>query len=177
MMTLQLLSPFEKDRYGPAIRELLTRGDREFVPPLSARNSTKQAELSGGEPLADGILSYYNELMTQEILAALEGESLLGFVSFRKDYTDGRITERPNLYISTLLLAPEARGKGLTMTLYDELFFRLYPNRSVFTRTWSTNTAHVKILNRFSFEEYHRIQNHRGAGIDTVYYRRPKEQL
>ena len=110
--------------------------------------------------------------MEQKILAMLENGKLLGFVSFRENFTSDVVKEEtlPNIYISTLVVRSEARGMGLTKKAYAYLFESLYPERHVFTRTWSTNNAHIRILSGFGFSELKRIPNDRGAGIDTVYY-------
>ena len=67
------------------------------------------------------------------------------------------------------VVAPVARGQGLMKGFYREMI-RLFPQCHIYTRTWSTNMAHIKILQGFGFEELKRIPNHRGQGIDTVYY-------
>jgi ribosomal protein S18 acetylase RimI-like enzyme len=56
--------------------------------------------------------------------------------------------------------------------MYDHLFNEKYADRNIFTRTWSTNTAHISILKKYNFREIHRIENDRGEGIDTVYFSR-----
>ena len=76
----------------------------------------------------------------------------------------------PNIYLSTLVLKPEARGKKLTFYMYDYLFNILYPESNIFTRTWSTNIPHIKILSKFDFDEFIRKPNDRGEGIGTVYF-------
>ena len=76
----------------------------------------------------------------------------------------------PNIYLSTLVLSAESRGKGITKKLYAHLFNELYPEKNIFTRTWSTNAPHIKILDYFGFDEMVRIKNDRGNGIDTVYF-------
>ena len=110
----------------------------------------------------------------QPILAAFEEDKIIGFVFFKENYTNEIISaaELPNIYISTLIVAEEARGKGLTLKMYYHLFVGLYPERSVFTRTWLTNAAHTKILLHFDFTELIRKYEERGKGIDTVYYKK-----
>ena len=160
--------------YAEEILSMLRCSDKEFVPPLSARSSTTQKDLSGGECSEEGIQSYFTEMCRQRILGAFEGSVLLGFVSFRENYTNDVIGSDclPNIYLSTLVSKPEARGKGMTVKMYEHLFNRLYADRYILTRTWSTNYAHTRILEKFAFEELCRISNDRGAGIDTVYYKR-----
>jgi len=56
-----------------------------------------------------------------------------------------------------------------------KILFKEYENANIFTRTWSTNIAHIKILSKFNFETLCVLKNHRGVGIDTVYFvKRPE---
>ena len=173
-----LLNEQEKQKYSNDIISMMKESDNDFVPPLSARSSTLQSYLKGGCNSGD-VLPYFNEMIKQEILAVIEDNKMLGFVSFKKDFTNDKITAKtlPNIYLSTLILAKVARGKGLTVKLYDHLFNTLYPDRSIFTRTWSTNFAHKKILGKFDFTELARIENDRGINIDTVYYSKIRTNL
>jgi len=93
----------------------------------------------------------------------------VAFMSFKENYVTDVVTETPNVYLSTLIVAPEGRGAGLTQKMYEKLF-SLYPECCVFTRTWSTNAAHTKILSRLNFEVLKTVKNDRGEGIDTVYF-------
>lgn len=52
--------------------------------------------------------------------------------------------------------------------------FSAYKNANIFTRTWSTNFAHIKILQAFGFETVKVLKNDRGSGIDTVYFKKEK---
>ncbi len=169
-MEIILLDPAQKEQYRQKIITMCENSDKEFIPPLSARGSTTQSDLlcAGG----NGIEAYVAGIMAQPVLACVEEDNLLGFVSFKENYTPEHYPEAvtPNIYISTLILAPEARGRGLTKTLYRHLFYEKFPERTIYTRTWSKNIAHITILNRFGFEEILRIPNHRGEGIDTAYY-------
>ena len=167
-----------KDKYSKDIFKMLSDGDREFVPPLSSRSSTTQKNLSSDATIQndDGVKMYFDGMMNQRVLGCTENGKLLGFVSFRENYTCDSIDENtfPNIYISTLIVSPDARGKGLTKKMYSYLFDVLFPERNIFTRTWSTNGAHIAILEKFGFENTVRIENDRGQGIDTVYFAKMK---
>ncbi len=169
-----ILNEEKKEAFSAEILKLMKLCDDDFVPPLSQRSSTVQSNLKSEKTVCAecGIELYHGEMMKQEILAAISGDELLGFVSFRENMVSDKIPEEylPNIYLSTLMLSSAARGRGLTGRMYDHLFNTLYPERSIFTRTWSTNFAHIKILGKFGFSEFARIENDRGAGIDTVYY-------
>ncbi len=170
-MEFVLLNDEQKKAYYQDILHMMELSDADFVPPLSQRCSTTQQTLTG-DGMGGSVKAYLDEMIDQPILGAVEEGRLLGFISFKENYTTDGITEQdlPNIYLSTLVLHPDARGKGLTKKLYTHLFFELYPAVNIFTRTWSTNAPHIKILYFFEFEEIKRLTNHRGAGIDTVYY-------
>ena len=171
-MEFLLLDEAQKKSFGAQIFDILRACDSDFVPPLSARFSTSDTKFStetGGE---NDVNAYFEDMMDQQILAAVEDGVLLGFVTFKLDLVNGVLgaDTLPNLYICTLLLSPAARGRGVTAKMYAHLFDTLYPRVNLFTRTWSTNAAHIKILTRFGFNLIKRIENDRGAGIDTVYF-------
>ena len=162
-MQLILLSSEAKEAYKEQILTILRIGDRDFVPPLSARFAHDWEE------------GYFGGMKAGEILAAMEDGRILGFVAFKKDYLFESIITKdsfPNIYIATLLVHPDARGKHLTRAMYTHLFDTLFPHENLFTRTWSTNAAHISILSRFGFSEVARIANDRAEGIDTVYFGR-----
>ena len=169
-MELKILTDEEKDIYSRQIIDLLTESDDDFLPPLSKRGSPKDKSFSQDTKNSDGVISYYTEMNRQPILAAVIDDKIVGFVSFSENYDGGRI---PNIYISTLVVSKASRGMGLTTKIYDYLFNTAFADRPFYTRTWSTNIAHTKILSRFGFSEIKRIPNDRGDGIDTVYFEKP----
>lgn len=54
--------------------------------------------------------------------------------------------------------------------MYAALIKR-FPKRYIFTRTWSTNLSHIRILLAMGFHEHCQISDDRGPNIDTNYYR------
>ena len=169
-MDMVFLDEQRKKDWQNQIFALCRNSDKEFVPPLSQRRSTTQGSLAVGG--GNSIELYCSEVLHQPVLACIEGDKLLGFVSFKENYIPEHCpnAKLPNIYVSTLILSPESRGRGLTKKLYTYLFKEAFPDRSIYTRTWSTNAAHLKILGYFGFSEILCIPNHRGIGIDTVYY-------
>lgn len=176
-MEFCVLNETEKTQYREELFEILSINDKNFIPPLSQRSSTTQANFQGSAEKAD-ILPYFNKMMEQNILAMFFEGKLIGFVSYIDNYLSDVIGEEthPNIYLSTLALRPETRGMGATKKAYTHLFFECYPERNVYTRTWSTNGPHIHILNGFGFGELKRIPNDRGVGIDTVYFYKNREK-
>ena len=177
-MNYLLFNEEDKKKFNDEIYQMISDSDFEFVPPLSKRSSTSQTNLSGNTE-GKGVLDYFQGVLKQEILGAFDNGELQGFVSFIKDFDSNVISKDsfPNIYISTLVSKKSARGKGLTKGVYDYLFNTLFPDRNIFTRTWSTNIAHISILNKFGFNIIKTIENDRGNNIHTVYLEKQKSSL
>ena len=165
-----------KNSWRSEVYYLLSNADKEFLPPLSARNSTSQKELKTRKFLEDGVENYFQEMWAQEFLLATVGakeKQLAGFMSYKNGYevslSGGSIK---SWNVSTVVVAPEFRGQGITTRFYTELQKRAkiakYP---IVTRTWSTNHAHLKILHQLGFKMVMRLPDDRGEGIDTLYYK------
>ena len=172
-MEIRILAKEEQKRIYDDAYQMLEAADKEFVPPLSSRSSSTQQELSGNTQNADGIQQYFAQLKKQRFAAVFEGDALIAFVSYKENYTCTEIppSERPNIYLSTLVVSPTARGKGVTKALYNRLFSE-YEAVNIFTRTWSTNLAHIKILQSYGFQTIKVLENHRGNGIHTIYFKK-----
>ena len=170
-MEYKLLSNKEQEKFYDQIFEMMKDSDKDFIPPLSARSSTTQKDLSEKEGSIEGLKSYFEEMKNQRFMVCVDKEILVSFVSFKENFTNDKIheDELPNIYLSTLIMRPEYRGQRVTQTLYATLF-DIYRDSSIFTRTWSTNIAHIKILSKFDFETIAVLENDRGKGIDTVYF-------
>lgn len=168
-MEIRILNTTEHEKYYKQIKNMLVIADSEFVPPLSQRCSTTQADMTPNSN--GGIENYFNEMKNQRFVVAVENDELLGFVSYRENHTSDDIEPDyvPNIYISTLIVSSNARGKGLTRRMYDHLF-QTYSSSYILTRTWSTNIAHIKILEQYGFTTHKVLIDHRGKGIDTVYF-------
>ena len=160
-----------KKEYGDRIYKILYDSDKEFFPPLSERVSTTQSDLKA-QGKSGGIDNYFNAMMAQDGLGIFIDGTLCGYISFIRNYVNEEINglSYPNIYVSTLVLTAFCRGKGVTKRAYDYLFNEQFANNSVYTRTWSTNYAHIKILKDFNFSEILIKKDDRGDGVDTVYF-------
>ena len=171
MLEYKLLSMEEQKKYYDQIFEMMIAGDKDFIPPLSARSSTTQKDLTLTESSMEGLKSYFEEMKAQRFMVCLDGDTLVCFLSFKENFTNDKIhnEDLPNIYMSTLIMRPQYRGQKVTQTLYGKLF-DIYSHANIFTRTWSTNIAHIKILSKFNFEIIATLKDDRGKGIDTVYF-------
>ena len=174
-MDISVLKQKEQHKISDKAYELLAAADNEFVPPLSSRKSSTQRDFSKAVQ-GDSIKEYFEQLKSQRFASVFEEGELIAFVSFKENYTCSEISENelPNIYLSTLVVSPKARGKGVTTALYQKLFTE-YEKVNIFTRTWSTNFAHIKILGKYGFEVIKVLKDDRGVGIDTIYFKKAKK--
>lgn len=153
-------------QYLDDVWNLLCMNDHEFVPPLSSRESTTQSILSDR---CDGSFpySYFEKLKKQNIILAMCSDQMVGFMSYIEHYHHMTIGE--TVYISTVIVGEKYRGNSITEEMYNQLCLT-YPEKHIMTRTWSTNYAHIHILNKLGFNILDQIKNDRGEGIDTIYF-------
>ena len=160
------------DNISGQILRILTDCGNEFVPPLASRKSTTQSDLTGSYANACDIpYEYFESLKKQHLLIAEDGGIVMGFMSFKENHVTDIITNRhlPNIYISTVIADKNFRRQGVTKALYQSLLEK-YKDKNIFTRTWSANVSHIKLLTLLGFAEFKRIPDDRGNGIDTVYF-------
>jgi len=161
--------------YQDDVWELLCASDKEFVPPLSERNSTTQQSFSGDEVNKRGPVTYYQQMLQQEFILAVENEKVIGFLSFIPDHSlqvKGKEFECD--YVSTIVVSSGFRGHGIAWKMYHTLFENR-KGKNFATRTWSTNYSHIHLLKKMGFELVALLPNERGDGIDTVYYFKERE--
>ncbi len=168
-MKMKLFEKLEDSNYLKQLYHLLELGDKEFIPPLSARGSTTQQTL--GNTVNTGIADYFNEMKQQCFVLALEGDNIAGFMSFKKDYSCDHVPAGKNLYASTSVVHPDFRGQGLMKKFYLTMIEN-YPDRPIYTRTWHENIPHLHVLAKLGFTQIAELKNHRGPGIHTVYFER-----
>ena len=172
-MQIHIVDKEQQSEIYDAVLEMLAAADRDFVPPLSARNSSTQQDFSQPAKNNQGVLAYFEQLKSQRFAAVYENGQLIAFVSYKENYTCPHIPQNalPNIYLSTLIVRPEARGKGVTTALYRQLFDH-YRDRYIFTRTWSQNLAHIRVLEKYGFSLIKTLPHDRGEGIHTVYFQK-----
>lgn len=168
-MELMYVKSVAESGYGQQILALLALSDKEFVPPLSSRISSTQQTLDSCDTAPSGVLDYYGTMACQPAILAVEAGKCLGFMAFKVDYTCEYVQKTPNLYASTCIVHPDARGRHLMQGFYEEML-ALFPGYSIFTRTWHTNLPHLRVLEKLGFTQCARLKDHRGPGMDTVYY-------
>ena len=157
-------------KYREGVKALLFAADKEFVPPLSSRSGTTQTELEEAPAQESGPEQYFRSMSAQAFVIAEKGGCVQGFMSYIPDRElelDGRTLICD--YVSTIVVDPAQRGKGLTGQMYRKLI-KTRSGKCIATRTWSENHAHLHLLKALGFELALTIPDDRGPGVDTVYY-------
>ncbi|MEM7785074.1 MAG: GNAT family N-acetyltransferase [Planctomycetota bacterium] len=179
-MVIVQSSDFSDSKVSESVALILHQCSSEFIPPLTNRSSTTQKQWSLEEhsvTLNSGgsfPQSYFDKLRTQGLVTAWIENRIVGFLSFQSQFCDDNLTPFcPAIYVTTVCIEPDFRGRGICSKIYDWLLNHIRKNfntRYLSTRTWSTNTGHIRILQNQGFQECRRLLNDRGAGIDTVYF-------
>ena len=157
-------------KYREGVKALLFAADKEFVPPLSSRSGTTQTELEEAPARESGPEQYFRIMSAQAFVIAEKGGRVQGFMSYIPDRAlelGGRTLICD--YVSTIVVDPEQRGKGLTGQMYRKLI-KARPGKCIATRTWSENHVHLHLLQMLGFKLALTIPDDRGSGVDTVYY-------
>jgi ribosomal protein S18 acetylase RimI-like enzyme len=171
---ISLVDPREPAIKG-ALWNLLLLLDHEFIPPLSTRESTTEMSLSGNERNATtGPRAYFEKIQNQNIIMARAEGYWAGFLSFRHNDTLELLEEQnPCNYLTTIGVSPYYRNIGIARSMYRFALNDLPPERQApywVTRTWSTNNDHLYLLDKIGFTLAAKLEDHRGKGIDTLYY-------
>ncbi len=152
------------------IWDLVKASDKEFIPPLSAREGTTQKNLLDEQ--SELVPSeYFNALVQQSFILYIKHFRVIGFLSYIPDHHLEAASDVDMVcdYISTIIVDPKYRNKGYTTAMYRKLF-SARPGKIYATRTWSLNHTHISLLDKLGFSLILRLKDDRGDGIDTVYY-------
>lgn len=172
-----LFLPTLERAYQQGVYNLLVQCDRDFVPPLSARTSTRQMAFSAAQEqqaAADSPFpapkpqAYFQELLGQVFFLAVEDGAVCGFLSFIEDYQLPYLPHETSVYVSTVCTDPARRRQGIASALYG-CVERYAGSRAVTLRTWSTNTPQLKLLERRGYRVLATVPNDREPGIDSIY--------
>ncbi|RKI63614.1 N-acetyltransferase [bacterium 1xD42-67] len=161
------LSPKIDKTQRDQVLKILESCSDEFVPPLNQRHSPTQENFTKEDTMG----SYYEEVLKHQFILALEQEQIIGLLAF----LDGpSFLSQPAIYISVVCVSKTYRGLSVAHSLYSTLLSVVpchYCKDVFIVRTWSTNTIHQQLLSHLGFTIEKIIPNHRGNGIDTIYYK------
>ncbi|WP_022699869.1 GNAT family N-acetyltransferase [Oceanicaulis alexandrii] len=166
-----------QDMVRDQVYALICEADDAFWPPLRARTPEQGLSVGEGAVLDAAPTAYWASIQPHALITASDAAGrVLGMMSVARDKRLDALDMTASAYLSTLIVAKSAQGRGLARTLYEGLFdlARSWSEAPcVATRTWSTNGAHLPLIAKLGFEERLRLKDDRGAGIDTVYFLKP----
>ena len=137
---------------------------------ISAIEATGTALGAGG-----AVARYWRDLKEQRFVIAKAGQEVVGFLSYRcrsnnKNHVQGGVDiPAVNAYISTICVAHTHRRRGIAESLYDCLEANA-KEPYIYTRTWSQNASHIKLLEKRGYSLLRELIDDRGVGVHTVYY-------
>ena len=175
-MSIIFVETLDKTPYEKGVWEILCECDQEFLPPLSSRESSSQKTLGGLEAPKTLLPYRYFEVMKAQnyIITLDEFGVVTGFMTFIHKYDCDELAEIGiSNYITTICVKKDHRNQGLLKQMYgymDKSLPSAYRLPYMSTRTWSTNAHHLSTLHHLGFYEAYRLENHRGEGIDTIYF-------
>ena len=140
------------------IRDFMELVDPEFVPPLSQRPGGINGRISG---TLSGEKSNF--------ILAITGDELVGAVGYEKDRDS-----TGEVYMSFIAVHPEHRKKKIARTLDGALVSKSASEgySRINVTTWSTNPGNCELYRRLGYGISKVLKNHRGPGIDTIYFRK-----
>lgn len=153
-------------------RQLLSltrRCDEDFVPPLSWRHQLGQDLRGLGPRDAGGVEDYVDSLLElAHLVVLIQDGRLVGYCAYYWPWI-WRGTE--HVYVSTAVVAPSHRGRGLSTRMGRRVVVQALRRRvPLLAKTWSTNKASMGALSRWGRVDKI-VPDERGAGVDTVYWR------
>jgi 2,3-bisphosphoglycerate-dependent phosphoglycerate mutase len=160
-----------------AVWEILKKTNNDFVPPLTERMDTvhditpeEQEKPEKNETNEEGPVKVFEDLKDNTFMFIVKNGKIEGFFSLRKDYAL-EINEETIIcdYIIAVIIDPNCRNRGHAKKMYN-ILLNERKEKNIATRTWSTNYAHIHILDILGFKLVQRILNNRGPNIDTVYF-------
>lgn len=157
------------------VYSILEECDGDFVPPLSARQSTFQADLKQtGQPAGSGVADYFEEVRKQTTLLIKADGRTVAFISYRYPYACEALKAYSEVaYLTTMCVRKSERGKGLSRMLYETIIRDIqtrHPQAAITLRTWNTNQAQMHLMPELGFRCVATLKDDRGAGIDTMYF-------
>lgn len=150
---------------------ILNHCDNEFVPSLSSRKSFNQTSFDECNEKSS-LQDYFSSLFADDkkFVICYNDNKIVGFISYG---IISPLSEYKNLYyISTVCVLVNYRNQGVASSMYKTLFedTKILNKRGIYTRTWSTNVSHIRLLYSLGFAKIKELVNDRGRGISTIYF-------
>lgn len=137
--------------------------DTEFYPPLSMRPGGISGRIT--ESLAGADSNY--------LIVEKDGQ-VIGAIGYKSNWRGGS-----EVYISFLAVHPGFRRHNLARKLDAALIGKLAPlgTTHLIVTTWSTNPDACRIYKKLGYHVCRVVKDHRGPGVDTIYFRKNISKL
>ncbi len=168
-------------KYMNDILDILVECDKDFIPPLSSRNSTRQTDFNDIKTDTKP-MEYFKKITQQNNILVIQDGVVIAFMSYIYNYDKDEFFNKNNIddvnnYITTICVRKGFRGKKIAEKMYEYIENILINNIEspyISTRTWASNIPHINLLKKRSYENTYTIKNDRiledGTKIDTVYF-------
>lgn len=143
------------------IRSLLADVDSMFLPPLSTR-------------FPSGLDGYVQELIGLEGVFLYDDRELVGIAIIKSHHDEDDADLHDVTYLQVIAIRGDHRGQGHAHALYSTVK-SMHPE-GIWLRTWSTNATQIHILGKRGWTVGKVLKDHRGPGIDTIYFHHGSDQ-
>jgi len=140
--------------------------DEEFYPPLSERGGgiPERVEKCLDTPEANYLIARLNDADPMDPLGGI-----IGMIGCTRNWKG-----KDSAYVNFLATHPGYRKYGISKELtgkFEELLEEQGFER-IYLCTWSGNPAAINFYEKLGYRAYSVVLNHRGNGVDTIYYRK-----
>ena len=134
----------------------MKEANSEFTPPLFERT--------------EFVYQLENRLNNRALVAVDTNNKFVAASMYQTDHCG----DTDSAYLTFFRVAPKHRGLGIGFWFRQLLLKHLKAEdfKSVVTRTWSSNTEMIRLIEKTGFSSTKIIKNDRGPGIDTLYFER-----
>jgi len=134
----------------------MKEANSEFTPPLFDR--------------AEFVYQLENRLNNRALVAVDMNNKIVTASMYQTDYCG----DTDSAYLTFFRVAPKHRKLGIGFWFRQLLLDHLKAEgfKSVVTRTWSSNTEMIRLIEKTGFSSTKIIKNDRGPDIDTIYFKR-----
>lgn len=140
--------------------------DKEFYPPLSERGGgiPERVEKCLDTPEANYLIARLNDADSSDPLGGI-----IGMIGGTRNWKGEK-----SAYVNFLATHPAYRNCGVSRELTRKFEDKLKKQgfSRIYLCTWSTNPAAIDFYENMGYTAYSIVLNHRGNGVDTIYYKK-----
>lgn len=153
-LSIRFVTPIQRD--WKEFVDFVKEADTEFVPPLLDR--------------AEFVHQLKNGLNNRALIAVDTNNEFVAAAMYQTDHCG----DEDSVYLTFFRVVPNHRNLGIGFWFRQLLLKHLKAKgfKSLVTRTWSSNSEMIRLIEKTGFYPTKVIKNDRGPGIDTLYFER-----